>query len=260
MGVRNQDVSLDFGRLAEIVSGKFQLKTKAELGTLETELQALEPTLAANAALLNAEGVQATAHGVSVTYYTEALAGDPAIIENGEPSRAVIYSYDAPSGKFRTAHTVMFDTVISSLTEDFSLLDLRVGEVYFYDGPAGTAAFTGVSLTFGETELRGGGQETIEIVNYDRLTGDYQILITPITRGNQSNAVTFFTTLNLAIGSNTVTHNLNLVDKDAFVIRVADSTGSSINVDVDSVDVNSLTLTTLLPRTGVRVFVSGEGA
>lgn len=68
----------------------------------------------------------------------------------------------------------------------------------------------------------------------------------------------FFNTYNLAAGTPTaVAHNLALSDKDAFVIRVADSNGSDIGLDIDSVDANSLTLRSLVALTGVKVTVLG---
>lgn len=69
---------------------------------------------------------------------------------------------------------------------------------------------------------------------------------------------TFFSTVNLAaLTPFTVTHNLNLSNKDAFSIRTANSTGSEIEMDVDSVDANSITLTSAIALTGVRVFIVG---
>lgn len=69
---------------------------------------------------------------------------------------------------------------------------------------------------------------------------------------------TFFASVNLTAGAPaTVAHNLNLSNKDAFVIRTALG-GSDISVDVDSVDVNSLTVTSLVPLTGVSVMVVGR--
>lgn len=61
----------------------------------------------------------------------------------------------------------------------------------------------------------------------------------------------------VALTPKTVTHNLNLTDKDAFTIRVSDSSGSDVSVDVDSVDINSLTLTSVVGVTGLRVTVTG---
>lgn len=55
----------------------------------------------------------------------------------------------------------------------------------------------------------------------------------------------------------TITHNLALSNKDTFTIRVCNSSGSDISVDVDSVDVNSLTLTSFVGLTNVKVTVIG---
>jgi ribosomal protein S25 len=55
----------------------------------------------------------------------------------------------------------------------------------------------------------------------------------------------------------TVEHNLGLFNKDFFTIRVADSASSDISVDVDAVDANSITLTSAVSLTGVKVFLMG---
>jgi hypothetical protein len=55
----------------------------------------------------------------------------------------------------------------------------------------------------------------------------------------------------------TVTHNLGLQNKDAFTISVKSSNGSEVSVDVDSVDVNSLTLTTGVALTTGKVCIIG---
>jgi len=57
----------------------------------------------------------------------------------------------------------------------------------------------------------------------------------------------------------TVTHNLALQDRDAFVVNCMLG-NSQISVDIDSVDANSLTLTSLIALTGVRVTVLGAEA
>ncbi|MCR9090513.1 MAG: hypothetical protein NXI11_04045 [Proteobacteria bacterium] len=58
----------------------------------------------------------------------------------------------------------------------------------------------------------------------------------------------------------TITHNLGLPNKDAFTVNVMDSNGSQVSVDVDSVDANSITITTLLGQTDLVVTVSGAAA
>lgn len=69
----------------------------------------------------------------------------------------------------------------------------------------------------------------------------------------------YTTTMSLTGGgtADTVNHALNLVNKDAFTINVMDSSGSQISVDVDSTDVDNLTLTSLLPLTNIVVTVIG---
>lgn len=55
----------------------------------------------------------------------------------------------------------------------------------------------------------------------------------------------------------TITHNLALQNKDAFTISVKNSSGSEVSVDVDSVDVNSLTVTTGVALSTGKVCVIG---
>lgn len=55
----------------------------------------------------------------------------------------------------------------------------------------------------------------------------------------------------------TVTHNLNLSNRDAFVINVMDSGNSQISVDVDSVDANSITISSSITLSNVRVTIIG---
>lgn len=56
-----------------------------------------------------------------------------------------------------------------------------------------------------------------------------------------------------------VSHNLNLITKDSFTINVIRN-GSVISVDVDSVDANNLTLTSLVPLTDLQVTIQGATA
>ena len=55
----------------------------------------------------------------------------------------------------------------------------------------------------------------------------------------------------------TITHNLALTNKDYFTIRVADSTGADIEVQVVSVGVTSLEITSSVSITGVKVCIIG---
>lgn len=67
----------------------------------------------------------------------------------------------------------------------------------------------------------------------------------------------YFVTANVtALTPLTVTHNLNLVDRDAFTINTM-LTNSQVSVDVDSVDANSLTITSLVNLTNLKITVQG---
>ena len=61
----------------------------------------------------------------------------------------------------------------------------------------------------------------------------------------------------LANTPKTVNHALALANATGFVINVMDSDGSQISVDVDAVDANNLTLTSLVALSGVKVTVMG---
>lgn len=57
----------------------------------------------------------------------------------------------------------------------------------------------------------------------------------------------------------TVTHNLGLTDPSAFACRVANSSGSEIEVDIDNSDANSFTITAQPAVANAKVFVTGQG-
>lgn len=56
-----------------------------------------------------------------------------------------------------------------------------------------------------------------------------------------------------------VTHGLNLLDRDAFTINVMIG-NSQANVDVDSININSLSLTSLIALANVKVIIQGASA
>jgi len=70
----------------------------------------------------------------------------------------------------------------------------------------------------------------------------------------------YFASVNL--GANTpftVTHGLNLADRDGFVINTQFG-NSQISLDIDSVSANAITLTSLVPLNGVKVTIIGRAA
>jgi hypothetical protein len=55
----------------------------------------------------------------------------------------------------------------------------------------------------------------------------------------------------------TITHNLSLQNRNGFTINVMDSGHSAVSVDVDSVNTNSLTITTAVAVSGLNVTIIG---
>ena len=54
-----------------------------------------------------------------------------------------------------------------------------------------------------------------------------------------------------------INHDLNLSNKDFFTIRVCDSGGSSVSVDVDSFDANNVDITSLVSLEGLKCIIIG---
>lgn len=76
---------------------------------------------------------------------------------------------------------------------------------------------------------------------------------------NKAVAKTYFAS-SVSVTANTpftVTHNLALQNRNAFIINVMNSAHSAISLDVDSVDANSLTITSAVSLTGLSVTVIG---
>lgn len=70
--------------------------------------------------------------------------------------------------------------------------------------------------------------------------------------------VYFVSGINLVAGeAYTINHNLALQNRNAFTINVMDSGHSAVSVDVDSVNANSLTLTSSVALTGLNITIIG---
>ena len=176
---------------------------------------------------------------------------------------------------------IQFKGVISNTATP--ALELRVGNQYVV-GADGTLAQSGVTFIPSATVKTGDQvlvtsattayviQRNIDDVRIDNIEtknveqdGRLDLVESKNTEqdGRISNleasrVYTHFATVNLVAGvSTTVTHNLGLSNKDAFTIRTAFG-GSDISVDVDSVDTNSITLTSLVGLTDVSVMVIGK--
>jgi hypothetical protein len=80
--------------------------------------------------------------------------------------------------------------------------------------------------------------------------------VTPATLFGSNVARTFFGSINLALGSNTLVHGLDLSDRDSAMVTTRVD-NSAVYFDIDSVDENTITLTTALAVSNVKVTVIG---
>lgn len=168
----------------------------------------------------------------------------------------------APAGA-ETGFTYVFTGTPGTLTwagQTFSPdPDVEVGDVLIYRGGNVWDIIEGNDDIASETVAGNIRLATQSEVNAGAVTDE---AVTPATlagyASNKQLGRSYFATVNIAaLTPFTVTHNLNLSNKDAFVVRTANSSGSEISLDVDSVDANSLTLTAAIALSNVRVFVIG---
>lgn len=192
----------------------------------------------------------------------------------------------------RQAVEITGDVIFKGVIDASAALTGQVEAVSGYEyvvGTAGTLTLAGVtfspsgiaevgdrvlftSATQAFVQQRNGEQASETVLGNVRLATQAEALagtvtdeaITPATLKGVlagSNYVKqYAATVNLlALTPLTVTHNLGLVDKDSFTVNAMVG-GSQVSLDVDSVNANSLTLTSLIAVSGVRVTVQGAAA
>jgi hypothetical protein len=80
--------------------------------------------------------------------------------------------------------------------------------------------------------------------------------VTPVTLRGSSAARVKTDVIDIIIGETTFVHGLNLSNKNSYTVS-AKVNSSSINLDVDSIDVNTIKLTSLVAQTNVSITVIG---
>jgi|TARA_R110000744_G_C19347456_1_gene560051 hypothetical protein len=66
----------------------------------------------------------------------------------------------------------------------------------------------------------------------------------------------FFASVDVVAGVNTIVHNLNLSDQNAFLINTMDN-NTKVTFAINSMNVNTVTLTSPIDRAGVKILVVG---
>lgn len=184
---------------------------------------------------------------------------------------------------------VQFKGVITDLSDPVNVVSPAAGHMYII-GTAGTLTITGVTFSpsavveVGDSVLFTSATEANifqknDIAASETVAGNIEIAtqaetdagtddaraVTPLklkTYLNTKDAARAYYEGGITLVNNTpytVTHNLGLNDANAFSVRVANSSGSEIEVDIDAVDANSFTITAQPGVTGAKVFVVGLG-
>jgi len=146
---------------------------------------------------------------------------------------------------------VAIETRLTGHDSDVSALQGVDSDIKAFVGFGETLDTSETTLVAAINELHG------EIVSND---SDIAALAGRVTNLEGRDNVKVFTDQSVSITANTpqtVNHALALANSTGFVINVMDSDGSQISVDVDAVDTNNLTLTSLVALSGVKVTVMG---
>jgi hypothetical protein len=167
----------------------------------------------------------------------------------------------APAG-FDVGSTYVFTGTPGTLTwagQSFSpSANIEVGDILIYRGSNTWDIVEGNDIAATETVAGNVTLATQGDVNNG--TGNGVVTATTLSAfvNARKLAKTYFATVDLAaLTPFTVSHNMGLSNRDAFVVRTATSNGSEVSFDIDSVDTNSFTVTSAVALTGVKIFATG---
>lgn len=242
--------SLDFKQVSELLNVRIQNLTTTERNTLASSLNST------NMGLVVYDTTEKTLYTWSGTSF------ETSKVQGVMTYKGTVTSLTTSPSNPATGDTYVFTGTPGTLSwssQTFSpSADIEVGDLLIYRGSntwdivegndvAATESVSGNVTLASQSEVNAGSGN--KVVTSATLSGFVS---------NKKLAKTYFATVNIeALTPLQVTHNLALQNKDAFIARVATADGSEISLDVDSVDVNSINLTSSVSLTGVRVFVVG---
>ena len=153
------------------------------------------------------------------------------------------------------------ESQITFTSSFIDLTDISVGSNATASGSGGIAYnnTTGV-FTYTPPDLSGITTNTNAIGTLSSLaTADKTNLVAAINEIHGALPKTYFNgNVTLTADSPvTINHALDLTNKDSYVITIADTNGSQVSVDIDSTDVDNLTITSSIALTGIKVAIIG---
>ena len=149
-------------------------------------------------------------------------------------------------------------TEVNTNTGNISTNTSSIGTINTNIGTIGSLATSAGDLVGAINELH--TEINTNTTNITGLDSDVTLLQSQVSSLQGASSLSTYFNGNVSLSANTaatITHNLGLIDANSFTIRVADTNGSDVSVDVDAVNTNSLTLTSLIALTGLKVTIIG---
>ena len=238
---------LDLVRVSELLQARIQNITTSDRGTLGGALGGANTGLIVYDTDLNSlyvwDGTAWQAVGITVS--------------GAMTLKGVVAHNAAEPGSPDTGDYYIFSSAGNNTWETDE--DVEAGDMVVWDGTNWRYINRNV---YDATETLAGKIEIATQTETNAGTDDVRAVTPAKLAGYVSNlalAKTYFasglnTTANTPL---TITHNLNLQNRNAFTINVMDSSHSAVSVDVDSTSVNALTITTAVAVTGLNVTIIG---
>jgi len=237
----------------DAVAGIIELATQSEVNTGTDTTRAITPatlagsTLASNVSTNQSNISTLQTDVTNLQTYAANNAGDIATLQTDVTNLQTYAANNA--GDIATLQTQMtaIQTYAANNASDIATLQTSVTNLQTYAANnAGDIATLQTQMTAVQTYAANNASDIATL----------QSQVSSLS----SSAVKVYSNANVSISqgsATTITHNLDLSDPNFFTIRVADTNGSSISVDVDAVTSNTITLTSLVQLAGVKVFIVG---
>lgn len=250
MADRSIYVDLNFEKVNQIVNARLHNVTTSQRNSLAATLGATN------------EGLIVYDTDEDQIYVWNSTTFIPTKVQGAMTYKGTVTSLTTAPVGFDVGSTYVFTGTPGTLTwagQTFSpTSNIEVGDILIYRGSNTWDIVEGNDVA--ATETVSGNVTLATQGDVNNGTGNGVVTATTLSAfvNSRKLAKTYFASVDLAaLTPFTVSHNLGLSNKDAFIVRTATSNGSEVSFDIDSVDTNSFTVTSGVALTGVKVFVTG---